>query len=91
MTDNEIKAARAVIANVMLQTGPNVFGSAAWFRDKATTLAKTLEVALAEIERMRPVYEVALKARFDNGEWNHDFVAAVDVALNDEANPVVTT
>lgn len=59
MTEDEIKAARAVIANVMLQTGPNVFGSATWFRGRATTLAKTLEVALGEIERMTPVYEAA--------------------------------
>ena len=59
MTDSEIKAARAVIENVMAQTGPNVFGSAAWFRDRATTLAKTLEVALSEVERMTPVYAAA--------------------------------
>ncbi len=59
MTDAEIKAARAVIANVMLQDGPNVIGSAAWFRAKATLLAQTLEVALIEIERLRPVCEAA--------------------------------
>jgi hypothetical protein len=53
LTDDEMKTARGFIANVMMQTGPNVFGSAAWFRSRATELAKMLEAALGEVERLR--------------------------------------
>lgn len=51
----------------------------------AHDLSVRLKALDDEVERMRPVYEAALKARFDNGEWNHDFVAAVDDALAKES------
>lgn len=59
MTDEDLRSARALIANVMLQTGPNVFSSAAWFREKATTLARILEKSLDEIDRLRALNALA--------------------------------
>lgn len=44
---------RDLAEDTLAQTGPNVIGSAAWFRRRATELAEGLTVVLEEAEKLR--------------------------------------
>lgn len=50
MTEADIKLACDLAVEVTSQTGPNVFGSASWFRVRATSLAEAVSALVVELD-----------------------------------------